>query len=94
MDEGGTARPSQAPRYIGIGCFMVFAGFFSGGMIGVLVGKLVGFVRRCVPEPGLPVCDWHLFFFAGGLLSAISLPVLVLWRLRQSASLPEHSDRG
>ena len=92
MDAGGTARPSQAPRYIGIGCFMAFAGFFSGGMIGVLVGKFVGMVRRCVPEPGLPVCDWHLFFLAGGVLSAISLPVLVLWRLRQSASAAEHSD--
>lgn len=94
MDEGGAARPSPAPRYIGLGCFMSFAGFFSGGMIGVLVGKLVGMARRCVPEPGLPVCDWHLFFLVGGVLSAISLPVVVLWRLRQSVSSAEHSDRG
>ena len=94
MDDGGAARPSQAPRYIGIGCFMAFAGFFSGGMIGVLIGKFVGMARRCVPDPGLPVCDWHIFFFAGGLSSAILLPALVLWRIRRSAPAAEHSERG
>ena len=94
MDDGRAAPPSRAPRYIGAGCFMTVAGFFSGAMIGVLVGKLVGIVRRCVPDPGLPVCDWHLFAAAGGLLGAVSLPVLVLWRLRQSVPPAEHSDRG
>jgi hypothetical protein len=63
---------------------MAVAGFFSGAMIGVLIGKLVGIARRCTPEPGLPVCDWHLFALAGGVLGAVSLPMLVLWRLRQS----------
>ena len=72
---------------------MMVAGFFSGGMIGVLVGKLVGMVRRCTPEPGLPVCDWHLFAFAGGVLGMLSLPTLVLWRLRQSGADAEHSVR-
>ena len=72
---------------------MSVAGFFSGAMVGVLIGKFVGMARRCVPEPGLPVCDWHLFAFFGGLLGAISLPVLVLWRLRQTGPA-EHSDRG
>ena len=94
MEDGRGAPPSRAPRYIGAGCFMAVAGFFSGAMIGVLVGKLVGIARRCVPDPGLPVCDWHLFAAAGGLLGAVSLPVLVLWRLRQSVPPAEHSDRG
>ena len=94
MDAGGTDQPSRAGRYIGVGCFMMVAGFFSGGMIGVFVGKLVGMARRCVPDPGLPVCDWHVFFFAGGILSAIALPAVVLWRLRQSTPSAEQSDRG
>ena len=80
----GRSRPSRAPTFLGVGCFMTVVGFFSGAMIGVLVGKFVGMIRRCTPEPGLPVCDWHLFAFAGGVLGAVSLPVLVLWRLRQS----------
>jgi hypothetical protein len=94
MVEPGAEQPAGAGRYIGIGCFMMVAGFFSGGMIGVFLGKLVGMARRCVPDPGLPVCDWHVFFFAGGLFSAVALPAVVLWRLRQSAPAAEHSDRG
>ena len=94
MGDEAAARGSSAPRFIGVGCFMAIAGFFSGAMIGVLIGKLVGIARRCVPDPGLPVCDWHLFAAAGGLLGAFSLPALVLWRLRQSAPAAEHSDRG
>ena len=84
---------SRAPRFIGVGCFMMVAGFFSGGMIGVLIGKLVGIARKCTPEPGLPVCDWHLFALAGGVVGMLSLPTLVLWRLRQSGAGAEHSVR-
>ena len=93
MSTGAPGEGSRAPRYIGIGCFMMVAGFFSGAMIGVLVGKVVGIVRQCTPDPGLPVCDWHLFAFAGGLLGALSLPTLVVRRLRQPAPGAEHSGR-
>ena len=94
MDEQGADEAPGAGRYIGVGCFMMVAGFFSGGMIGVFIGKLVGMARRCVPDPGLPVCDWHVFFFAGALVSAVALPAVVLWRLRQAVPSAEHSDRG
>jgi len=91
MAASAPASSSKAPRFAGIGCFMMVAGFFSGAMIGVLIGKLVGIARRCTPEPGLPVCDWHLFALAGGVLGLISLPTLVLWRLRQAGRDAEHS---
>jgi len=93
MSSPEGSGPSRAPQSIGIGCFMMVAGFFSGAMIGVLVGKLVGIARRCAPDPGLPVCDWHLFAMAGGVVGMISLPTLVLWRLRQSGPGAEHSVR-
>ena len=92
----GAGTPPEGPRtaqFLGVGCFMMVAGFFSGGMIGVLIGKLVGIARKCTPEPGLPVCDWHLFAFAGGVVGLLSLPALVLWRLRQSGAGAEHSVR-
>jgi hypothetical protein len=64
-----------------VGCFATFVGFWSGGMIGVLVGKLVGNVRRCAPIEGTPACDWYYFAAAGMILGAITLPFLVLRRL-------------
>ena len=87
-------RESDAPRYLGVGCLMFVAGFFSGGMIGVLAGKVVGMARRCVPPEGLPACDWWWFALVGGVLGAISLPSMTLWRLRRSASPTNDPDRG
>ena len=49
--QRGSARPgrrrTRGPHYLGVGCFTVFAGFAGGGMIAVLIAKIVGFARRC-----------------------------------------------
>jgi hypothetical protein len=71
-------------RRIGVGCFTTFAGFASGGMVGVFAGKVVGNVRGCIPPEGLPACDWYYFALAGMILGGITLPVLALRRLRRS----------
>lgn len=68
-------------RRIGVGCFTTFIGFWSGGMIGVLVGKAVGSARGCVPIEGTPACDWYYFAGAGMILGAVTLPILALRRL-------------
>ena len=52
-------------------------------MIGVLVGKIVGNVRRCVPIEGTPACDWYYFAAAGMILGAVSLPILVMRRMNR-----------
>lgn len=70
-------------RFIGVGCVTAVAGFFSGGMIGVFVAKLVGSFRGCEPEPGLPACDWHVYAGIGMLIGVLTLPVLALNRLRK-----------
>lgn len=70
-------------RFIGVGCVTAVAGFFSGGMIGVFVAKLVGSFRGCKPEPGLPACDWHVYAGIGMLIGVLTLPVLALNRLRK-----------
>ena len=51
-------------------------------MVAVLIGKVVGNVRGCVPAEGLPACDWYWFALAGMILGATTLPILVLRRLR------------
>jgi hypothetical protein len=73
-------------RDVGVGCITTVAGFFSGGMIAVFVGKIVGLVQRCVPEPGLPACNWWVYAGVGGVLGAVTLPVLALGRLRRRQS--------
>lgn len=76
-------------RRLGVGCFTTFAGFASGGMVGVFVGKIVGNARGCVPPEGLPACDWYYFALAGMILGAITLPFLALRRLRRSEARPK-----
>jgi hypothetical protein len=92
--DAPASRESLAPRYLGVGCLMLVAGFFSGSMIGVLAGKVVGMARRCVPPEGLPACSWWWFALGGGVLGAISLPTLTLRRLRRSAAAENDPDRG
>lgn len=70
-------------RRIGVGCFTAFLGFWSGGMVGVLVAKIVGGVQRCTPPKGLPACDWYYYALGGMLVGAITLPALVIRCMRQ-----------
>jgi hypothetical protein len=86
-DERGGAGPGPQEdllaRNIGVGCFTTFVGFWSGGMIAVLVGKMVEAIRRSPGCEGLPICNWYVYAGVGAALGAISLPILALRRLRR-----------
>lgn len=58
-------------------------------MIAVLVGKIVGNVRGCVPTEGLPACDWYYYAAVGMILGATTLPILVLRRLGARKAPPK-----
>jgi len=75
--------------YFGVGCFTLVAGFASGGMLGVLVAKIVGAVQKCPadPETGAP-CNWLAYAFFGAIIGAISLSSIALARLRRSERSP------
>jgi len=70
-------------RYVGVGCVTAIGGFFSGGMIGVLIAKMVGSFRGCQPAAELPACDWHVYAGVGMLIGILTLPVLAISRLRR-----------
>jgi hypothetical protein len=70
-------------RKVGLGCFTAFVGLWSGGMVGVLIGKIVEGARKSPGCTGLPLCNWHIYAGIGALVGAVSLPALVLWRLRR-----------
>ena len=60
---------------------MLPLGFFSGAMTGVLVSKIVAWATKAPVCADIPSCDWYIYAGVGGLLGALSLPVLVLRRL-------------
>ncbi len=79
-------------RRVGVGCVTAVAGFFSGGMIGVFVAKVVGSIRGCNPGPELPACDWHVYAGIGMLIGVVTLPVLALNRLRRADRADRQTD--
>jgi len=73
-------------RNIGVGCMTAFAGFFSGGIVAVLIAKFVGSMQGCKPVEGLPACNWWVYAGVGAVLGALTLPVLALIRLNRRRS--------
>ena len=77
-------RGGMFARSIAVGCVTAAAGFFSGGMIAVFVGKVVGSVGGCKPPEGLPACNWWVYAGIGAAVGALTLPVLAVRRLNQA----------
>lgn len=76
--------PPSTGRQIAIGCFMLWIGAFSGGMVGVLVSKGVAFFTKAPRCDGIPTCDWYIYAGVGAAIGALSLPWLVVSALRRA----------
>ena len=87
------ANGSDRPPTAAIGCLMVPLGAFSMAMVGVLLSKLVAWATKAPSCPDIPSCDWHIYAAWGALFGAVTLPLLVVRRLRQ-APPPDNSKRG
>lgn len=81
-EPGQPGGPVARSALVGAGCFSAVAGFFGGGMIGVLVAWMVGSARRCDPGEGLPACNWNEFALVGMLIGVVLLPTVSIMRLR------------
>jgi hypothetical protein len=75
------ARHPDTPRNLAIGCFMTPLGALSGGMVGVLLSKIVASLTNAPTCPDIPTCDWHVYAGWGMLAGGLTLPALVLSRL-------------
>ena len=84
MGSPESDREGVVARNVGVGCLTTMAGFFSGGMIAVLIAKFVGSVQGCKPPEGLPACNWWVYAGIGAVVGALTLPVLALRRLSRS----------
>jgi len=76
-------RGEMIARNLAVGCITTITGFFSGGMIAVLIAKFVGSAQGCQPPEGLPACNWWMYAGVGALLGAVTLPILALGRLNR-----------
>ena len=76
--------PPSTLRHVAIGCFMLWIGAFSGGMVGVLVSKGVAFFTKAPRCDGIPTCDWYIYAGVGAAIGALSLPWLVVSALRRA----------
>ena len=84
----------RTARNIGVGCFTTFIGVWSGAMVAVLIGKFVEGMRGAPSCQGLPLCNWHVYAAAGAVVGAVTLPLLVLSRLRRRDVRRDHISRG
>jgi hypothetical protein len=81
IDSGETSRASVAAM-VGAGCFSAIAGFFGGGMMAVLVAKVVGSYQGCKPPEGLPACNWGQYAVVGMVAGVVILPLISIIRLK------------
>jgi hypothetical protein len=82
--QGGGPADTRRWEYVGIGCFSTFVGFAGGGMISVLIAKIIGAATRCVSdaETGAP-CNWLTFATRGALIGAVIVPIISIWFFRR-----------
>ena len=88
--QGPTVPTSQTDAndgiwpYLGVGCITFVSGFFGGGMIAVLIAKVVGAAQGCTPdkETGAP-CNWFTYAVWGGLTGMVLFPTIATLLLRR-----------
>ena len=103
-DVGSNGRPAEDAagqastakwEYLGVGCFSAVVGLAGGGMIAVLISKIVGAVGKCTPdkETGAP-CDWSIYWTWGARIGLVVVPIVSIWLFRRGRRRAMNSDRG
>jgi hypothetical protein len=54
-------------------------------MVAALLSKFAAFLTRAPECGGIPSCNWYVWAGIGGLIGAVTLPLLVLWVLGKPA---------
>ena len=94
MADGEGAPEDPSPHYLGVGCFSVVAGMAGGGMIAVLIAKVVGLAMRCPSEAetGAP-CNWFTYAVFGAVIGAVVVPMTSIWFFRRGRARA-NNERG
>jgi hypothetical protein len=86
--RGDAAVPPQrvsTVRKVALGCFTSWLGFVSGAMVAALLSKFTAFITKARDCDGIPSCNWYIWAGVGGVVGAVTLPVMVLWVLGRPA---------
>jgi hypothetical protein len=83
-------RTERRIRAVGLGCFSIIIGFMSMAMVATLISAVVARITRAESCADIPSCNWYIYAGVGGVFGAISLPILVLWRLRRPKGAGEN----
>jgi hypothetical protein len=92
--EGSSGQTSEGVwPYLGVGCVSAVAGLAAGGMIAVLIAKIVGGVIGChvEAETGAP-CNWSIYWTWGARIGLVLFPTVVIWRMRKARSVSRNSE--
>jgi hypothetical protein len=91
--EGSGQTSEGVWPYLGVGCLSAVAGLAAGGMIAVLIAKIVGGVVGCHAdaETGAP-CDWSNYWTWGARIGLVLVPTIVIWRMRKARNASRNSE--
>ena len=69
------------------------AGLVAGGMIAVLIAKIVGSIQGCKADAdtGAP-CDWTTYWTWGARIGLVLLPTVVILRMRKARAASRNSE--
>ena len=59
----------------------MWLGLCSGAMVAALLSKFTAFMTKEPDCGGIPSCNWYIWAAYGGVIGAVTLPVLVIWTL-------------
>ena len=76
--DGSVAQGVSTKRRVASGCYTAWLGFVSGAMVAALLSKFATFLTKATECDGIPSCNWYIWAGIGGLIGAVTLPLLVL----------------
>ncbi len=82
-ERGGAASETKL-SYVGVGCVGAMVGLAGGGMIAVLIAKIVGGLTSCpaTAETGAP-CNWTDYWTWGARIGVVVVPTVSILLLRR-----------
>jgi hypothetical protein len=70
----------------------MWLGLCSGAMVAALLSKFTGFLRHEPDCGGIPSCNWYIWAAVGGVIGAVTLPILVIWTLSKTPKAGKTDD--